>query len=348
MKKDNSNRALGPFFLSLNEIRPHLLNPHLKDNELVRLIKEMSEKFTKKREHIEDYVLSDDFVSSYAALYLPTNIPKLNFVLNKLPNNILEDIFQRTFIDVGSGPGTYSLGMCLEKGEALKEIYCIDSSKSMLNQAKKMLEGFFPEANVKYQTSFTNQATESVLFFGHSINEMGIKEASRLIAKVNPEYIMWIEPGTSLLFPELLKLRTELAQDYDVLYPCPSMLTCPNDWCHQVLRTSHENSIERLSQMVSLDRKILPLVAHVYKRKKELSQPSQRSIITRFICETKFSFEYEVCSFLEGKNQILQIEIQKKNLSKELEKEFKNLNVGETIEFQIEKTIGQKHRVKLI
>lgn len=348
LKKDNSKRAFGPFFLALDEIRPYLLNPALKDNEYTRLIKEMSEKFTKKREHIEDYVLGDNHVSAYTALYLPTNIPKLHFLLSKLSDEVLSDIFSKTFIDVGCGPGTYSLGMSLENKSALSQMICVDRSRVMLNQAKKMIEGFFPAANVSYQTSVKEEVKNSVLFFGHSINEMGIHEAYAIIEKVKPDYVMWIEPGTSTLFPELKKLRSNLLNDFDVLYPCPSSETCPNDWCHQVLRTSHDQSVERISQLVSLDRKILPLVAHVYKRKNGEAQLSHKAVITRFLGETKFSFDYEICLFHEGENQIKQIEIQKRQLSKTQEKEFKNLNVGEILSFEVEKIIGEKLRVKLI
>lgn len=342
----NDKGALGPFFLSLNEIKPYLLDSSLKDSDYVKLIKEMSEKFTTKRDQIKDYVLDERHVSAYTALYLTTNIPKLHYLLNKLSIETLNDIFSRTFIDIGCGPGTYSLGMCLEKGSALKEIVCIDTSNVMLNQARKIIEGFYPEVSLKTQLSITDEREDSVLFFGHSINEMGVDQAYSLISKVNPEYVMWIEPGTSALFTELKSLRSKLLSDYDILYPCPSNEACPNDWCHQVVRVSHDNSVERLSQLVSLDRKILPMSAHIYRKKINASS-SNKAVMTRFIQETKFSFEYEICFNHNGENKLKIAEIQKRNLSKKEEKEFKNLNVGELIDFEIEKEINEKIRIKI-
>lgn len=346
---DNEEGAFGPFFISLGELRPYLLNPEIKESQMVDYIQEMSAKFTKKREQIGDYVLDANHVSSYAALYLPTNIPKLHFLLSQLSEDILEDIKKRPFIDIGSGPGTYSLGMnLLFKGE-LKDVTCVDSSTVMLEQAKKIVEGFFPETKVKTQTKYKELNTESVLFYGHSINEIGIDRVIDQILTVDPEYVIWIEPGTSALFSELKKLRQSVLDRYDVLYPCPSNESCPNDWCHQVLRTSHEQSVERLSQLVSLDRKILPMTAHVYRKKKELEkQPSLEMTIVRFITETKFSFEYEVCYFDHGENKNIQIEIPKKHLSKVEEKNFKNLNVGERMLFEVIKELSEtKIRVKL-
>lgn len=343
---DNDEGAFGPFFLSIDDIRPHLLNPDLGENDLVRLIQEMSMKFTKRRDQIGDYVLDDDHVSAYTALYLTTNIPKLHFLLSKLSPETLADIKSRTFIDVGCGPGTFSLGISLLNEAPPKEIICVDSSRTMLNQAEKMIKGFFSKANVQTHLKYRETNRESVLFYGHSINEMGIDRVQDQIMTIDPEYVIWIEPGTSELFSELKKLRTTVLDAYDVLYPCPSSAGCPNSWCHQVLRTSHDPSVERLSQLVSLDRKILPMTAHVYKRKSNLA-PSNAATIIRYITETKFSFEYEVCMFENDKNKNVVIEIQKKQLDKKLEKKFKNLNVGEKLNFTVEKVVGDKYRVKL-
>lgn len=348
LQKDNlkNKRAFGPFFISLNKIRPHLLNPNLKDSEIVRLIAEMSHKFTQRRDQIADYVQDENHVSAYTALYLPTNIPKLHFLLDKLPDDILDDLQNRTLIDMGCGPGTFSLGWSLLFEKTPPHVIAVDSSRTMLEQASKVLKGFFPEVNLKTHSRFHEKISDSVLFFGHSINEMGINKAQDLIMMIDPEYVIWIEPGTSELFTDLKKLRQNLTDHYEILYPCPSSHACPSSWCHQVLRTTHEQDIERLSQMVSLDRKILPMAAHVYRRKNQNEITNSPTSI-RYINETKFSFEYEVCYLDENQNKNDIIEIQKKHLSKEEEKHFKNADVGEKISFEVEKVVGSKLRVKL-
>jgi ribosomal protein RSM22 (predicted rRNA methylase) len=341
-----SQRAFGPFVLSIDEIRPHLLNPRLKESELVKHIIDMSMKFTVKRDKIYDYVMDENAVSAYTAFYLPTNIPKLHFLLSKLSDETLIDISSRPFIDIGCGPGTYSLAMSLLFQKSPSEIIAVDSSKLMLEQTIKLLNGFFPDVNLALVQKFHQKKSDSVLFFGHSINELGGTKALDLIATVDPEYVMWIEPATSDFFIELKKMRESLTAHFDILYPCPSSMSCPSSWCHQVLRTTHDLSLERLSQLVSLDRKILPIATMVMKRKKsetELNKP----VITRYLNETKFSFEYEVCLHESGENKNKVIEIQKRQLSKDEEKFFKNSDVGERVDFEVEKTIGEKLRVKL-
>ena len=323
---EQTKRAFGPFSLNLEELKPHLLIPNITEAEIVKYIKEMSVKFTSRRNQISDYVLEHRQVSAYASFYLPTNMPKLHFLLSKLSEEVLEDIKNRPFIDVGCGPGTFSLAYKMLMGVgAHVEMIGVDTSQIMLDQATKILNGFFPKDKFQAVRKFSEKKSSSILFFGHSINEMGIERAQDQIMMIDPEYVMWIEPGTSEIFHDLKKLRTHLTEQYDVLYPCPTSEACPNSWCHQVLRTSHQASVERLSQLVSLDRKVMPLVAHVYRRKTKLTITDDRATVVRYLNETKFSFEYEVCFSENGKNKNAVIEIQKKHLSKDEEKHFKKL-----------------------
>jgi ribosomal protein RSM22 (predicted rRNA methylase) len=280
---------------------------------------------------------------------LPTNIPKLHFLLSKLPESILEDFKNRPFIDMGIGPGTFSLAWKkLMKTSSHVEMIGVDSSKLMLDQALKIMNGFYPEDKFQAVTKFAEKKSHSILFFGHSINEMGRERTLDHIVTIDPEYVIWIEPGTSEVFKELIALREVMLNHYDVLYPCPSNASCPNDWCHQVLRTTHAPDLERLSQLVSLDRKILPMIAHVYRRKSKTPIALTSATVIRYIQETKFSFEYEVCYTASGENKNSVIEIQKKHLSKDEIKDFKHSNVGERLDFSVEKIVGDKLRVKLI
>lgn len=348
-KLNESEWAFGPFSLSLQELKPHLLISTITESETVKLINEMSVKFTKKREQITDYVFEHRHVSAYASFYLPTNIPKLHFLLSKLPPAVLEDFKNRPFIDMGTGPGTFSLAWKkLMKTPGHVEMIGVDSSQIMLDQAKKIMNGFFPKDKFEVFRKFDEKKSNSILFFGHSINEMGREKAQDHIMTIDPEYVLWIEPGTSELFSELKVLRDVMLDHYDVLYPCPSNAACPNDWCHQVLRTSHAQDVERLSQLVSLDRKILPMTAHVYRRKSKIPTSETSATVIRYIQETKFSFEYEVCFAENGENKNVVIEIQKKHLSKDEEKHFKHSNVGDRMNFSVEKIIGEKLRVRLL
>ena len=344
---EGEKRPLFAFpLLSLDELRPFFLNPLIPESTIVKFINEMSQKFTAKRDQITDYVQDADHISAYTAIYLPTNLPKLSFLLDKLPPEILHDLKDRTFIDMGCGPGTFSLAWSFLLGKSKREIWAVDSSKIMQSQAEKILKGFFPDINLYTSANFKEKKPDSVLFFGHSINELGIILAQELISRIDPEYIMWIEPGTSNLFLELKELRSKLVEHYDIIYPCPSNEACPNSWCHQVLRISHDASVERLSQLVNLDRKILPMSTMVLKRKNAHTKAATKATVIRFVNETKFSFLYEVCYFDE-KNKNIVVEILKKYLSKTEVKDFKNANVGERLTFDIEKKLEKYFRVRL-
>ena len=327
--------------INLEIIRPHLLNPTISEKDVIKNIIEISQKFTKNRKQIVDYVEDEDLISSYALFYLPTNVPKFEFVFSKLDFDLQKIILNNTFIDVGCGPGTYSYA--LSQLGHVNENICVDRSSLMLKQAQKILTNSFNHKNFKFQTNLTEKIPNATLFFGNSINEMGVQNAIDLVNIVSPEVVMFIEPGTSELFNELKKMRTWLLEEYDIIYPCPGNGKCPNDWCHQVLRMTHELDVERLSQLVSLDRKIMPMTAHVYVKKKNVK--ARTDLITvRFLIETKFSFIYEACENVNEINQLIKIEILKKHLTKEQEREFKNANIGERLKFIKEKLVGDVWR----
>lgn len=327
--------------LNLEQIRPYLLNPNLSEKEIIRNILEISNKFTKNRSQIDDYVEEENLVSSYTLFYLPTNVPKFEFVFSKLETTIKDKILKNTFIDVGCGPGTYSYAIS-QLGHQANSI-CIDKSRLMLKQADLILTNTFKNKKFIFQSKLTAKIDNSTLFFGNSINEMGIQNAVDIVNIVSPEIVMFIEPGTSELFLDLKKFRTWLLTEYDVVYPCPSNANCPNNWCHQVLRMTHDHDIERLSQLVSLDRKIMPMTAHVYIKKNK-AEPNSKVTLIRYLNETKFSFIYEACEYNNNENKNLKIEILKKSLSKDQEKYFKNANIGDQFIFIKDKLVGDTWR----
>ena len=90
-------------------IQKFLLNPDLSESDFKKLLVQISSNFTSRREKIEKYVLSPQMVSAYALFYIPTNYPKLFFLMNQLPIEAREAIKKCDFIDIGTGPGTYLL-----------------------------------------------------------------------------------------------------------------------------------------------------------------------------------------------------------------------------------------------
>ncbi len=340
------------FEIPLHEIKNHLLVPDISEAQLIKAIGLISEGFTTRRDKIDRYVRDEALVSAYAYYYLPTNIPKFFFLFEELErrwgNQFLSLLSDLKFIDFGCGPGTFSLAYLFflkSKNMTAVEVELIDSSSLMLEQAEKLIKAFFPEVKMKRSLKLDVALLDkrSLVFFGHSLNELDNELAEKimreLVGKKTVEHIFWIEPGTPDFFKKQKSLRKILVDaNFQILYPCTGNLICPmeqveNDWCHQILRLTHSDEIERLSQLVGLDRKILPMISFAFSRTEINRECSKLFFPVRFLNETKYSFEYLFCSeFEEARLSFLKGEILKKSLAKKEEKELKRGSLGITVD----------------
>ena len=319
---------------SLSELRPHLLNPDLSEADCLKAIRSLSAGFTFSRDKMGNYGNNPDLVSAYTQLYLPTNWPKLEFIWSQLSDEVKEDLADAHFIDFGCGPGTYSLAWCdLVK---TKTVTLVDQTHGMLDQASKLMDHFNPHiASSVYRMTPPRPEGKVVLFFGHSINEIGAQAAVQVVQRLDPDYVFFIEPGTSDFFKQALEVRTALIEKgMSIAYPCPSLAKCPTDWCHQVWRGSHDLEVERLCQLAQIDRRTQAMTAHLYSKAKVVDD---RSTMTRFLTETKFSFDWEVC---DGTEVLNKVQLQKKQFSKSEVKQMQKKNVGIRFKYEVEKVLG--------
>ena len=240
------------------------------EDQLSKIIKEISDNFTKDRSKIGKYVADEDFVAAYSWFYMPTNKFKLDHLFSQIPQSLLEDIANRPFIDYGCGPGTYTWAMldyfAAKQIECNQDIYLVDQSKLMLNQARKIHAFDYSEKEIiNYLSQVPENSIDSpVLFFGNSINEIGFKQSLKIIKSLKPEIVIYIEPGTKDFFVTASSLRDSLIESgYNIAYPCPSKDSCPanaiGDWCHQVALPSYPESIHRKCQLTGLDRRSHPV-----------------------------------------------------------------------------------------
>jgi hypothetical protein len=327
--------------LSFDLINSLVIHPYkgVDDPRLKKNLQEISTKFTQDRNQITDYISSDELVSAYTLFYFPTGFVKFDWLMKRLPIELAQSMKEMNFIDIGTGPGTYVSAFLDFVGETYQgEIKLVESSASMLKQAKYTIAQLFPHfENLHVTSDFTNQK-RNILFFGNSFNEMGQSEARRYIEKFNPDILIFLEPGTKEVFLQFITFRDEiLKKNYYQVYPCPSSESCPmkntDNWCHQIMLTTHESSIEQLCQILHKDRRTMPMMAHVYS-KSEMPLPSTR--LVRIFPETKFSYEFQICH----NNQILKFETMKKLYSKEEKNLIEEFNVGDSLEINIEKTLN--------
>lgn len=327
--------------MKLHQVQPFLLHDFKSESDLIKAIEELSLKFTQNRARISDYLHDERLTSAYTAFYLTTNMPKLEAIFEWMPRPWLEQLKNCTFIDLGAGPGTFSLAFRAWAGAGAK-ISQIETSSVMRAQAKKLWEGLYPN-----EALITQPSGEKVLFFGHSANEMGVDVALKYIRDFKPDHILFVEPGTKEFFPQMLKIREALINDeFNVLFPCPQASECPlknseEDWCHQFIQVQQEPEVERLSQMVRKDRRHLPLIVHAFSKTFSHQNPTSRVI--RVLPETKFSFEWESCEL----NQLKHYQIMKRGLSKAEVQLLSGVLSGAAVETELEKEMEKSKRVKI-
>lgn len=332
--------------LTLNSILPHLIYSFKNESELINSINEISQKFTVNRDQITDYLQDPRLVSAYSAFYLLTNVPKLGEVLKWMSPDWTRSLVECDLIDLGAGPGTFSLAWKMLGGRG--DFYQIETSSLMREQAARLWKGLFDDP--LYQSSkWESQTTRPrFLLFGHSANEMKIETILSYIRNIDPEHILFVEPGTKEFFSKMLRIRDFLIdENYQVLFPCPNQLQCPldgssKDWCHQFLYIRQHEEVERISQMARKDRKLLPLTVHAYSRSFRRNEEETR--VVRVLPETKFSYEWQVCQ----NNQLQHYQIMKRDLTKEQMKELESLLAGTSVEAELVKVVNETQRVKIL
>jgi SAM-dependent methyltransferase len=330
---------------TLSIIMPHLIYSFKSEDELVKSIEEISAKFTTHRERIADYLKDPRLVAAYTAFYLLTNIPKLEEVFNWMNPEWVQELKSCDFIDLGAGPGTFSLAWKSLGGEG--DFYQVELSPLMREQAKKLWEGLYGEKIHQSSDWVWKTDRPKFLLFGHSANEMGVDLALKYIQKIEPNHILFIEPGTKDFFGKMLEIRSSvIKQGYRVLYPCSLQEDCPMkgtlDWCHQFIKVRHDDEVERLSQMVRKDRKLLPLIVQAFSKTFRSTNPKER--LVRVLPETKFSHEWEVCH----DNKLQRYQIMKRDLSKVDSKDLGNILAGEALRTELIKEVEEVKRVKSV
>lgn len=336
-------------------VKENLICGEITETKLISELKKISKGFTSDRGKINEYIESKVSVSAYSSFYFLTNLVKMPFILDLLPEKIKETLSNLDFIDFGSGPGTYAFSFLRYFPKYNGNLYLVDKSYLMLDQAKQLIENKFNNYNsINYSKRIGNYQNEVALFFGHSINEVGAKKAIEIIGEVSPKALFFIEPGTKDSFSDAKVIREYmLANDYKIVYPCLSDSPCPmansDDWCHGVIKTVHSPQVERLSQLISLDRKSMPYISHLYIKNEEVTEDGNFAHFVQLIKETKFSFEFSVCIVKDGVNKQVTFEVMKKDFPKKEVKEIRKWSVGLRLRYKEVKEISEnKIRVKLL
>ncbi len=314
--------------LSKEEIDRISLYDFKSESELLKEVQNLIEVFNLDRDRINDVYKSRKSVSAYLYYFFVTNIPRVSQAVERIGG---DSFFQNhPIIEFGSGPGTLPLAL----RELKNEFYLVESSSLMQEAGRKVLKEYAPGVNYKYYSNYwdTPKLKDPILCFTNSFNELEAFYFWELIDQINPSKILFIEPGTKEVFHRILAIREELIlKDIKVAYPCSAQTVCPlmgkDDWCHQYLKLSHHPSIERLTQKLNKDRRIVPLLLHVYQR--EESKAHQAILFSKPEVR-KYGFDLLVCE----ENELKKYKVLKKRDSYN-KKVVKQLMPGIQLNFDV-------------
>lgn len=329
--------------MDFNKLQSALLYDFKSESELFDEIQKLKNSFTVERSKISDCYDTEKAVSAYAAYYFATNYPKLIPALNKM-GELSKKLQSCHVVDIGCGPGTFSFGLRDFVADD-KIVVGIDSSSLMVKQGQALSCAFKKE--IEFSQSLPKRPEgELLLSFGHSINEMGHLRCLEYVKKLSPDYLLIIEPGTKQSFNELRQLReTLLKENWQIQYPCPKSEACPmpeNDWCHQYIYVTQEDELARYSQILGINRNLMPVCIQLYARTKMDMIPSKR--LLRYYKQTKHSFEWQVCH----NNKLEDLEVTKRKLSKADIKKVEKTYPGDEVFYDEIKELPEgRKRVKL-
>lgn len=333
--------------MKLSDLSPHLLHQFGSEAELVRSIDEISHAFTRERDKLALYLNDPRLVSAYTLFYLSTNIPKLRAVLTWMPVALRMEMLACELIDIGAGPGTFTLAWHALGGE--KSIM-LESSRLMREQATRLLAGLHHKES-RFDVPAKTQ--KRLALFGHSLNEMGLATGLRYVRDCEADYALLIEPGTKDVFKLALQFRQQLlAAGWQIVFPCLGQGSCPmehsSDWCHQYVDVRHEVDVERLTQLAHKDRRRQPLTVMLFQRSGEVrAEGKDRARLVRVKDETKFSFAWQVCRSEDDRLRLSDFQLMKKQFSKSEAKRVALLLSGALIEFETEKELAEATRIRL-
>jgi ribosomal protein RSM22 (predicted rRNA methylase) len=162
--------------------------------------------------------------------YVFTRFPATYNVCLKLFEKHLAGIKITSVLDWGCGIGTASLA--LSQLFSKLEYYLVEQDSQAKIYATQFLKHFFPENLL--QT--VPPKTVDLSVFSYSLGEVNVWQT--VLDEVWPktQYLLIIEPGTSMHFKRLLQMRDYmLTKGAHIWGPCCHSKACPlteKDWCH--------------------------------------------------------------------------------------------------------------------
>jgi ribosomal protein RSM22 (predicted rRNA methylase) len=266
------------------------ISPHLSHDELRSLAADViriSTLLTREREGLPAAYLKDEGLrKAYRAYFLPSNLSKIHKPLQELslhPRGLFAKAKLRV-LDIGTGPGTASLGMLTffskRERKPQLEFTAVDQVAGNL----KMSEELFRSAGISNPVEATlktvlsgvselphiEQGQFDVIILSNVMNELFSRDDARIEKRVgilndilkrslaDDGCCIMIEPALRETSREMLEVRNRmLGQGLDVYSPCLFSGTCPalvnpKDWCHEDIPWDPPTLVKEIDKLTGL------------------------------------------------------------------------------------------------
>ena len=328
------------------------------------------------------YGNNPDYRDAYLYYYLMANMPKVVYVVHELvsflkksdtkwnrafPMNSKSD--QRTgtthekslkhlkILDLGSGPGTASLGAIIAFYQCNEirfniDITCVDKSGSFLKAASEISNIFRDFTFIKGKTETVRfnfdkkfyqrkQHRYDLVFLTNVLSEIESDNQAERIVKMacnhlnNNGFLVLISPAFKRTSRRLSQIRDKLIfNGYHLIAPCPGQYKCPiiknkNDWCHHRLFWTQPPFMKKIDSKTGFHNSFLNFSYFVFSPKQstiipQTSRGKHSSHYFLLISEVK-SLKNGWYAYLCGGDNQFRIFLDKNNLNLRNEI-FVNLN----------------------
>jgi hypothetical protein len=245
------------------------------------------EKIQKLRKHYlglgdhgsRDYWDDIELIETYDEILGARIAWKWDAVLNRL-KEVLKFEEKVTVFDWGCGTAVASRKFCESFGDRVSAVSLFDRSTMVASFGKKKLLQQEPQLKVELLAGM-EPIKSTFALLSHVINEVAADERKLLVNQLRGhEVIIWLEPGTYKESRNLIEVREQLLDDYEVIAPCPDQASCPmslsqhsKHWCHFFAQPPnhvfHSPFWKEVSKQLAIDTRSLPTSFLCLKLKKK-------------------------------------------------------------------------------
>ncbi len=338
----------------------------------------LSRLLTKEREHIPaSYLENRRLRRAYISYFLPSNLRKIHLPLRELSRHPLSTLSNERLriLDIGSGPGTATLGVLEflsgKEKETVLEFTAADQVSENLQDTEALFESYRDRYNMRASLHTVKTNLEKLepslmghydlIIFSNVLNELFHREEEKISKRIdlldtvlrrflahNGSCII-IEPALRDTSRELLMVRDGLlAHGFHAYSPCLMSKSCPalvnpKDWCHENVPWDPPALIQKIDKLTGLKKDSLKF-SYAVIRKDSMSladlhdMPSFRIVSAPLISKGKIEF------YLCGKGGRRLITRLDKDSSL-LNEEFETLKRGTVVSFVNLLDEGKRYKV---